>query len=231
MVKPTRKIKYLFLALAIGVAGCSSDPSNNQPNMEDRQKSDSSLAAQNDINLGMIYLQKGNTQNAQARFYEAQKKNPEDPSVWYAMGYFYEIMGENKKAEANYLKAIEVAPSNGNAKNNYGTFLCHTTRYQEGVNQFLAALETPGYINITSTYENIGLCAMNIPNYSLAASYLQKAVKQDPKRYSSLVALTVIYYKSKDYKSARYYLNKCKEVNPNLTNELLNIDTELKKIS
>jgi len=217
----------LTVTMLVTLVGCSSTPYKRTSSDEAKMKRES--AANTNSALGMLYLQKGDTHRAKQRFLQALEESPKDPTAWYSIGYFFEVMGENTKAEQSFLRAIKLDPQNGDAKNNYGTFLCHTGRYQEGIKQFHAAISAPKYLNTTGAYENIGLCAMKIPDYNLAKQYLEKALALNPKQPESLEALAKIYYQEHKNDLAIKYLNQYKALTTTPDKEMIALEAKLKK--
>ncbi len=225
-------IKFFIVLLGLSlISGCAKKPEVVQDTtQEPPTQVNLALAADMNVKLGMMYLQKGETQRAQQRFSQALANAPENSASWYSMGYFWEVMGDNAKAEPYYKKAISVDPQNGNAKNNYGTFLCHTGRYQEGIKQFQAAIHSAGYLNQTGAYENMGLCAMKIPDYKMAKKYLTRAVSQNPNLNESLEGLAVINYKEKHYSVTCKYLQRYNRLVPKPSKQITKLKTNLRKV-
>ncbi len=219
----------MLLSLSL-ISGCAKKPDAVQDSTQEAPAQvNLGLAADMNVKLGMMYLQKGETQRAQQRFTQALANAPENPAAWYSMGYFWEVMGDNAKAEPYFKKAISIDPQNGNAKNNYGTFLCHAGRYKEGIYQFKAAINTPNYLNQTGAYENIGLCSMKIPDYKMAKEYLTRAVSQNPNLTESLEGLAEISYKEKSYTAACNYLKRYKILAAKPSNAMVKLETNLSK--
>lgn len=146
-------------------------------------------AANANVRLGIAFLNQGYTKNAKENLLRAQKQDPKNPAVWYAMGFFLENTGNRIEARKIYQHAIEVAPRNGAAHNNYGAFLCREGEYREAITQFLIGIKDPEYLEVGSTYENAGLCALKIPDKQLAMKYFQKALNENPRLIKSKIYL------------------------------------------
>lgn len=136
--------------------------------------------------LGMAYLEKNEVQPAKQKLLLALEEAPNIPETWYSMAYFLEKTGNPIDAKKYYLKAISLAPSNGEAQNNYGTFLCRAGDYQEAISHFLQAVKDTNYLDTASAYENAGLCALKIPDNKLAMQYFHHAVQEDPTMTTSI---------------------------------------------
>ena len=76
--------------------------------------------------------------------------------MYIGFAYFYQQVSDFKAAEENYKKALAMDPTNADAMNNYGAFLCNRGRFDEAEKAFLQAVSQPDYIKIADTYENAG---------------------------------------------------------------------------
>src|SRR3990167_2312332 len=169
------RIKIMIMITVIGFLGaCKSTGSslNGQQELADssidqapRTKAD---IAKINSELGMAYLEQKNVQRAKQKLLLALAQGPDIPEPWYSMAYFLEATGNPIEAQKYYLKAMQVAPNRGDAKNNYGTFLCRSGKYQESVKYFINAANSSNYLDPASAYENAGLCSMKGANYKQA---------------------------------------------------------------
>ncbi len=137
-------------------------------------------AAEINAQLSLSYLQLGDVERAKQKILLAHQQAPHDPLIWYSQAYFLEKTGESVAAEKAYLKAISLANHNGAAHNNYGAFLCRRGRYSSAISQFLLASQDPDYLHVGDTYENAGICAMKIPDTTLARKFFQQALAANP---------------------------------------------------
>lgn len=72
------------------------------------------------INLGLLQLEAGNLDAAQAAFLQASQLKPELAASYNGLGIVYRQMGRFREAEAAYLKALQYSPDYGNAHLNLG---------------------------------------------------------------------------------------------------------------
>ncbi|MGB6976915.1 MAG: type IV pilus biogenesis/stability protein PilW [Gammaproteobacteria bacterium] len=163
-----------FLALLLGMilTACSSLTTQQ----------DNNAAATANIQLGLAYLQQGNPTLTKQKLLLALQQAPHHPEPWYAMGYFLQTRGDLQTAGRYYLRAVNSAPHDGAAQNNYGVFLCRTGHYRESVKHLLLAARSINYLHTANAYENAGICALKIPNRTLALQYFEHALAQDPNR-------------------------------------------------
>lgn len=204
-------MKSFMLGLLLATLGaCSAHHTNAKPNemLTESRQPDLAKAAKLNVEMGITYLQKNNVARAKQKLLLALKQAPQWAPAHEAMGYFLEQTGEAKKAESYYKKAISIAPRSGQARNNYGTYLCRMGRFQQAEHQLLLAAQNLNYVNNSEAYENAGLCAMQIPNDAKAISYFKKAIEQNPSRPTSLLELSELNYKTAHYQEADDYLKR-----------------------
>lgn len=134
-------------------------------------------AARTNAVLGLLLLNKGNVIESKLRLIAALKEDPLIAPPWYSMAYFLEKTGDLQNAKRYYLFAIRLEPNSGEAKNNYGAFLCRTHHYQAAVEAFLAAVQNPNYLYTAQAYKNAAICAKRIPDKRLANRYFKKAAE------------------------------------------------------
>jgi type IV pilus assembly protein PilF len=177
------QLSYLRLSLCFAFAfimsGCQmiiTNPKDDNQNM---------AAANANVKLAIAFLNQGYTKEAKQKLLLAQKIAPQNPAVWYGMGYFQENTGSFDQAGKSYEKALRLAPKNGAAHNNYGCYLCRKGRYAESIKHFILAVQDPEYLEIGGAFENAGLCALKIPNRKLAIQFFKKALAQDPELATS----------------------------------------------
>ncbi len=175
MLKSIRIVIPVVLVCLL--SACSS---MNSVNTEEQNKK--IKTAKINAQLGIAYLERHNLQRAKQKLLLSLEQGPNIPESWYSMAYFLEATGNKDDASIYYQKAISVAPTRGDAQNNYGTFLCRNGDYRGSVEHFMLAVKDPTYLNPADAYENAGLCALKIPDKAMAAKYFAQALRQDPSR-------------------------------------------------
>lgn len=179
---------------------------NNDIRAEQLQKRNE--AASYNTQLGLAYLKQGDRPRAKRKLLTALDLAPDSADVNVAMAYYLEKTGEVSKAQVFYQKALVLAPDSGAQLNNYGTFLCRLGHYKEAERYFLRAANDIHYIHTAAAYENAGLCAAAVPDYSKAKHYYLKALQQDPRRKQALYELAAIELKEKHASKALEYMQK-----------------------
>jgi len=184
---------FILLLFLLMLSSCSSSSSvkaqNDKKALHSEEKKIQTAALIN-AQLGLLYLEKKDISRAKQKLLLSIEEGPKLPETWYAMGYFLEMTGNLGEAKAHYLKAIQLAPKRGDVLNNYGTYLCRQGDYKNAIIYFMRAAKDPNYLEPAAAYENAGLCALKIPNQTLAADYFRSALVQDPNRLLASRELT-----------------------------------------
>ncbi len=169
-----------LLAVVLALSACTSAPNLRE------QDSQASRAASVNVQLGAGYMNQGKNELALSKLNRALEEDPKLPSAHYVIAILYERLGEIKKADTHYRRAVELAPDDPEAHNNYGTFLCSQNRLKEADVQFLAALKDPLYKTPEFAYTNAGICALKIPDVAKAENYFNEALRVNPRFANAL---------------------------------------------
>ncbi|MBB1439630.1 type IV pilus biogenesis/stability protein PilW [Shewanella sp. SG41-4] len=160
-------------------------------------------AARERMQLGLTYLNRGNSEQAKYNLNKAVEYAPNLSEVHMAMAYYYQTVGDLERTEESYNKAISLNDVTGDARNNFGVFLCQQSKFVESEKMFLAAIETPKYTRTASSYENLGVCSRKAGNKEKARQYFNMALKYDQRRKVTLLELTELAMEDADYGNAR----------------------------
>lgn len=194
--------------LAMGLlCGCVSERTYSGTDVPVAEREfDNESAARQRAQLGLTYLQKGNSQQAKYNLDKAVEYAPDLEAVHVSMAYYYQTVGELENAETSYRKAIRTSDATGDAMNNFGVFLCQQEKYKQSEEMFLKAVRMPKYTRSASSYENLGICSRKAGQLDKAKDYFSMALKYDPRRQVTLLELTEIDVETGDYLNARAQL-------------------------
>ena len=167
---------------------------------------DNVSAAKQRAQLGLTYLQRGNSAQAKFNLNKALEFAPNIEAVNVSMAYYYQSVGELDIAEEFYRKSINSIDATGDGMNNFGVFLCQQKKYAESEKVFLKAIKLPQYTRSAASYENLGICSRKAGQLEKAQKYFWMALKYDPRRQVSLIELTEIDVDTGDYLKARTQL-------------------------
>lgn len=197
-----------LIAAVILLAGCvTQSSSGNYSSDFDRQE-----AAKTRMSLGLTYLKNNNYTQAKINLDRALEYDPQSGDVHYALAYYYQLVGENARADESYKTALKLASDNGDIANSYGAFKCQNGDYEGAKRYFLRAINNRQYANSAQTYENLALCAQSQGNIDDAISYLKDALNHQPSRPKSLYLLTELYIGNEQWALAKDTLARYEKV-------------------
>ncbi|WP_420936134.1 type IV pilus biogenesis/stability protein PilW [Alteromonas sp. A081] len=169
-------------------------------------------AARTRMSLGLTYLKNNNYTQAKRNLDKAIEFDPRSADVQYAMAYYYQLVGENQRAEEYYMTALDIEPNNGDIANSFGAFKCQNSQYDEAKTYFLRAIDNRTYSNAAQTYENLALCAQSQNNILDAIAYFENALKHQPARAKTLFLLSELYVATEQWSKAETTLRRYERV-------------------
>ena len=199
------RMSRIVLPLALLLGGCvtstnNSQFSNDQVSME--------KASQDNVALGMQYMQQGNRDVAMQKIQKAIQQDPDNPNAYMAEAILYSTIGDPDRADAAYKIALRKAPDSPEVQNNYAVFLCQNKHPKEAVEYFLKAAVNPTYSTPDAAYANAGVCAGYIPDPVAAEKYFRKSLDINPYFPVALYQLALLDYQQKKYLSARAFIER-----------------------
>mgnify|MGYP003113445176 CR=1 FL=1 len=206
-------LPLLILLSATALSGCvTQNTYTGTDTPVSERKVDKVAAARQRVQLGLTYLQKGNSEQAKSNLDRALAFAPELEDVHLAFAYYYSSVGELEKTEQAYRNATRLRDASGDAFNNFGTFLCQQGKYAESEKMFLKAVERPLYTQAASTYENLGICSRKAGQIEKAQQYFTSALKYDPRRRTSLIELAEMELEAGRFGEAKIRLSNYHKV-------------------
>lgn len=130
--------------------------------------------------LGAMYFQDGNMAVALEEAKIAIESDPGYASAYSLRALVHTGLREFAAAEADFKKALSLAPGDPDINNNYGWFLCQRDRARESIEYFLRAIKNPLYSTPDRAYTNAGACAIKAGDYEAARDYLTQALRLSP---------------------------------------------------
>jgi type IV pilus assembly protein PilF len=107
------------------------------------------------------------------------------------------------EAEDDFKRSLRIDPTDSEAHNNYGWFLCQRGKAAESVSHFMSALKNPLYRTPDRAYLNAGLCSAKAGNIDDAEEFLQKALLIGPGMSQALFALAKLSFSNGHYETAK----------------------------
>ncbi|NKF50002.1 type IV pilus biogenesis/stability protein PilW [Shewanella sp. WXL01] len=194
--------------LSLTVTGCVTERTYSGTDVPVSERAmDKEAAARERMQLGLTYLQRGNSEQAKFNLDKAVSYAPHLSEVHVALAYYYQTVGDLVRTEDAYEDAINSGNATGDARNNFGVFLCQQEKYERAEKQFLAAINMPKYTRTASSYENLGVCSRKAGDNAKAREYFEMALKYDPRRTASVNDLIELAMEDADYSGAQKYLS------------------------
>ena len=192
----TKTILATAVALTVfGLTACQSAPSTKDP-----QK-----AVQVRTQLAAEYIRTRDLDSAKRSLDQALKIDSRDATANMMMGVLLQQEGSKpnmEKAESYFKRAISTDPDNAMARNNYGTYLYQTERYNEAIEQFSRAGATLGYDQRFQSLENMGRIYLKLGDIANAEKSFKQALQANRSATISLLELSEIFYLQQNSKDA-----------------------------
>lgn len=169
-------------------------------------------AARTNLNLGIAYMQRGDYEKSLEKLDRARQADPGYYATYNAYGLLYQLLGETRRAEENFKKALSLNRDDSGTRNNYGRFLCQQERFTEAEQAFLEAASNPLYETPEIAIANAGTCALRQGEKEKAEKYFRRALNRNPKIPTALLQMSELSYGQGNSLSARGYLQRFLEV-------------------
>ncbi|MGK9064634.1 type IV pilus biogenesis/stability protein PilW [Stutzerimonas chloritidismutans] len=156
------------------------------------------------IQLGIGYLQQGDTSRAKRPLRKALELDPNSADAHAALALVFQTEMENKLADEHYRKALS-SRNDARILNNYGSFLFEQKRYQEALERFSKAAEDNLYSERSRVFQNMGMTALQLGQREQAETYFTRALRLDSRQPRALLELAQLAYEDKQYVPAKRY--------------------------
>ena len=180
--------------------------------------------------LGALYLLEGRFAVALEEARTALQTDSNYAPAYNLLALVHMQMGEMKIAEEHFATALRLAPGDPELFNNYGWFLCQTSREKLALEYFAAAAKNPLYQTPSKPYTNAGMCAVQIKDYKLAETQLTQAMQLDGANTLELFWLAEAVYRQARPAEARQWITQLEqslELPPEATWLALRIERKL----
>lgn len=203
----SRSLGVVALAL---LAACSSKPTVPEP-VEPTpppapQKAPPEVRAKLHTELGAGYYERGQMSVALEELNMAIKIDPNYAQAYNIFGLVYGYLGDDRKAQQSFTKALQLAPNDAEIHHNWGWYLCTHQRERDSLAEFEAALRDPLYRTPEVALVNAGRCAQAIGDNAAAENYFRRALSAQPGNSLASLGLAQLSYESQRYDEARYWM-------------------------
>lgn len=200
--------KCLFAVAAIAsllLAGCETETTGPQFSSDKTSMKD---ASNDNVAMAYQYLKQGDRNVAMQKIQKAIQLDPDNAAAYTAEGVLYDVIGDANQAGDAYRKALRKAPDDPDVQNNYAVFLCKHGKAKDAESYFEKAAMNPLYATPDRAYSNAGVCALQIPDLTVAEQYFRKALQVNPAQAQALFQLAQLSYNQKKYLQSRAFLER-----------------------
>jgi type IV pilus assembly protein PilF len=215
----------LLLCLVTLMAGCVST-GNVDPLSTSKGRDE---ARQAYVQLGLGYLQQGQTERAKAPLKKALELDGSDADANAALALVFQTELEPALADQYYSKALSSRPKDARILNNYGGFLYEQKRYKEAYERFEQAADDNLYTERARVFENLGMTALKLNDRANALELFNKALRLDRQQPRALLEMAELSYEDRHYVPARDYYDRFSQLSEQNARSLL-LGTRLAKI-
>ncbi|MEO8485563.1 MAG: type IV pilus biogenesis/stability protein PilW [Betaproteobacteria bacterium] len=217
----------LFAALALTVlAGCESrqpkqDAMPQGPQLQQQQlppfrQEEATPRYKSELRteLAASYFERGQYDVALEELAEALKFDPGYAKVYSVYGVVYAELGDEAQAEANFRRALELAPADSDIRHNWGWYLCTHGKPRESVGEFEAALRNPLYRTPEIALINAGKCSIEAGDLAAGDQYLRRALTLKPGNPLAAYNLALLSYRNGRLDESRALMRYVMAQNP-----------------
>lgn len=228
----------LFVAVAAATTGCASTGRMNDPAMTSStvvavpggnrsERGDRSRNRRGDsegdtrrknadvlVELGQRYYQRGEYEVALEKLRSALEIDPRSANAHTVMAIVLETIGDTRAAGEHYAQSVRYGGRSGDVLNNYGSWLCRQSRFDEADETFRKALADPFYKTPESALANAGTCALAAGKPELGENYLRQVLDARPNDGQALLGLAEIAFAREDYMRARAFVQRAESLAP-----------------
>ncbi len=182
---------------------------------------DHSSTARSFFNLGYLYSEMGEIEEAISAYQTALKINPRHSESLYNLGNLLKGADHEKEALDMYQKAIEVDPRNSNAYLNIGIIYGRKGQDDKAKEMYHKALQVDPHN--AKAYFNLAYMKEKEGNAHEAIDLYSKAIHLDPQNAESYYNLGNVYITLQKTSEAKSAYLKAVEINPNHMNAWVNL--------
>ncbi|MEW5966367.1 MAG: type IV pilus biogenesis/stability protein PilW [Pseudomonadota bacterium] len=204
----------MIVIAAAWLAGCAGQPAGESSVQASQAETESRQRARAFTELATAYYGRGQYKISLDELRKAITADSRFGPAYNIYGLIYMELAEDRLAEENFRRAIELDRSDSEARNNYGWFLCTRGRYDEGLEQFTQALRNPIYASPEQAMTNAGLCAELKGDLALAEANLQRSLKLQPDNPVTLLKLAGMRYRQGQLAETQRLLQRHAELAP-----------------
>ncbi|TCJ17912.1 type IV pilus biogenesis/stability protein PilW [Parasulfuritortus cantonensis] len=196
----------LFVAIVLG--GCAAQPGTQPAGQDSAAMESASPRARVHTELAALYYTRRQFAISLQELQEALQADGAYAPAYNMSGLVHAELLEDKQAEADFLRSLELAPQYAEAHNNYGYFLCTRKRRDEAMAQYELAWKNPLYPTPERALANAGLCALRAGNLDEAENYAKRALVRAEYQPQATLVMAEIHLRRGNAPMARSLLRQ-----------------------
>lgn len=165
-------------------------------------------AAELNLELGVDYLRKNNLEQAKEKIERALEQDPRNAKAHAAAGLLYDRLGEQRKSESHFDRAIALDSDNPEVRNNYAAVLCKRGEYDRGEKMALSALTDALYKTPEVALMNAGNCRLGARDKTGAEVHFRKVLERKPRYAPALLQMAELEFEQSNHLSARAFFDR-----------------------
>lgn len=206
---PARSLVLATLTLLVACSGKQMLPDQPLPtpvSTTPPQLASPQVRAKLHTELGAGYYERGQMDVALEELNLAIKIEPNYAQAYNIFGLVYATLGDDRKAEQSFTRALQLAPNDAEIHHNWGWYLCTHQRQRESLPEFEAAVRDTLYKTPEVALVNAGRCAQSLGDKAAAQSYFRRALAAQPGNPLASLGLAQIAYDEHRYDEARNWM-------------------------
>ncbi|HEX8595097.1 MAG TPA: type IV pilus biogenesis/stability protein PilW [Pseudomonas sp.] len=215
----------LLLCCLTMLAGCVTS-GNVDPMSTGKGRND---ARQAYVQLGLGYLQQGQTERAKVPLKKALELDSSDADANAALALVFQVEMEPELADQHFRKALSSRKGDARILNNYGSFLYEQGRYKEAYSRFEEAAADTLYPERSRVFESLGMTAVKLGDRETALNHFTRALRLDRQLSRSLLEMAELSFEDRHYVPSRDYYDRFSQLSEQNARSLL-LGTRLAKV-
>ena len=169
-------------------------------------------AAEINLDIGIDYLRKGNLAQAKEKIERSLEQDGSNARAHSIAAMLYVSLGDERKAEHHYERALSLDAENPDIRNNYAVYMCQKGKYARGEKAALEAADNRLYKTPEVALLNAGNCARAAGDLKKAEAHYRRALQVRPRFAEALFQMADMQFQQTEYVSARAFLQRYMEV-------------------
>jgi type IV pilus biogenesis/stability protein PilW len=166
----------------------------SQPNRLDRnvEQTEPQKRAQMHYQMGVDHLRQGRSPEAIGELLNAERFNPADEKVQFALAEAYRQQGRNAETEAHLIRAIQIRPNYHEARLNLAAFYIQAERIEEAIPLLKQLVAEPTFPAPWRALTNLGWAEYRLGRLDEAHQHLTLAVDYRPDYWPARLNLGIL---------------------------------------